>query len=82
MRAAGKHVAVIEQPFPVLFKSELQKGGDHAADAQLWRSVKAECAGAGVDIYADESVCTVDDVALLAPCVTSSLTSAPCFDAN
>jgi hypothetical protein len=69
MRAAGEHVAVIEQPFPVAFKSDLKQNGPQAADAQLWQDVKAECGSAGVDIYADESVCTAEDVALLAPYV-------------
>ena len=69
MHRAGEHVAVIEQPFPVTFKSELQRSGAEAADAHHWRSVKEECASAGVDIYADESVCTAEDVGLLAPYV-------------
>ena len=69
MRAAGEHVAVIEQPFPVTFKSELKQHGALAADAQIWRDVKADCGSAGVDVYADESVCTADDVDLLAPYV-------------
>jgi L-alanine-DL-glutamate epimerase-like enolase superfamily enzyme len=67
--AAGKHVSVIEQPFPVTFKSELKADGAQAADAQAWQAVKEACTSVGVDIYADESVCTVDDVELLAPYV-------------
>jgi L-alanine-DL-glutamate epimerase-like enolase superfamily enzyme len=60
---------VIEQPFPVTFKTDLKQNGSSAADECLWRDVKAECGGAGVDVYADESVCTADDVELLAPYV-------------
>ena len=60
---------MIEQPFPVTFKSQLKQHGALAADAQEWRQVAEECKGAGVDVYADESVCSVEDVALLAPYV-------------
>jgi L-alanine-DL-glutamate epimerase-like enolase superfamily enzyme len=59
----------MEQPFPVAFKAELKQNGALAADAQNWQNVKTQCESVGVSIYADESVCTVDDVPLLAPFV-------------
>ena len=68
MMAAGDHVGVIEQPFPVAFKAQLKQHGAAAADAQEWREVAEECARAGVEVYADESVCTAEDIALLQVC--------------
>jgi len=69
MTQAGDHVCVIEQPFPVAFKQQLKQEGGGGAEAREWEQVAAECARAGVDVYADESVCTVDDVQLLQPYV-------------